>query len=53
MGDLNELERMTEKEIQVIGEDFTRNKQKVIDFLLENVMNVSLDIPKVVRGEFE
>jgi len=33
--------------------DFSANKDDVIEMLIKNVMNVNIEIPKVVRGNFE
>ena len=38
---------------QRIAQDFSQNKTAVIEMLISNVMNVNVEIPKVVRGEFE
>ena len=39
--------------MQVINSDYERNKSEVIKMLIQNVMQVSKEIPKVVRGRFE
>ena len=36
-----------------IGQDYEANKDEVINMLIANVMNVNIEIPKVVRGDFE
>ena len=33
--------------------DFEANKDSVIEMLIGNVMNVNIDIPRVVKGDFE
>ena len=33
--------------------DFNANKDAVIEMLIKNVMSVNIEIPKVVRGDFE
>ena len=50
---MEELEAKTEHEIAAIQSDFEANKDKVIDLLLKNVMEVDIEIPKVVKGNFE
>ena len=47
------LEAKTEHEIQAIKADFEANKEKVVELLLKNVMEVDIEIPKVVNGNFE
>ena len=39
--------------MNAIAQDFTRNKEAVIEMLIGNVMNVNIDIPRVVKGDFE
>lgn len=33
--------------------DYNANKDAVIEMLIKNVMSVNIEIPKVVRGDFE
>ncbi len=40
-----ELERKTEEEIKRIYDDYDKNKQKVIDLLIERIIHVDLEIP--------
>ena len=40
-------------ELNEIKKDYETNKDKVADMLLDNIMNVKLDLPKVVIGNFE
>ena len=35
-----------------IQRDYDQNKQLVIDMLIQNVMQVNKEIPKVVKGNF-
>ena len=35
-----------------IEADFEGNKEEVIQMLIQNVMNVDIEIPKVVKGDF-
>ena len=39
--------------MRVIEGEFERNKQAVIELLIENCMNVDISIPRVVIGKFE
>ena len=50
--DQTEQEKETEFEIKTIRQDYKDNQESVVDFLIENVLHVSLDIPRVVRGDF-
>ena len=50
---LEEINTKSEKEIEEINKNFSSNKDKVIDFLLENVINVKYEVPDVVKGFFE
>ena len=36
-----------------LAADFEGNKDSVIEMLIGNVMNVNIDIPRVVKGDFE
>ena len=38
---------------EAIASDYDANKEAVIQMLIGNVMNVNIEIPKVVRGNFE
>ena len=38
---------------EAIASDYEANKDAVIEMLIANVMNVNIEIPKVVRGDFE
>ena len=37
----------------VLENEFDTNRDKVIDLLIENCLNVDISIPRVVRGNFE
>ena len=39
--------------MRVIEGEFERNKQAVIELLINNCMNVDISIPRVVIGKFE
>ena len=39
--------------MEVIEGEFQRNKQTVIEMLIQNCMTVDTSIPRVVRGKFE
>ena len=41
------------EEIRQIDSDFQNNKDEVIKMLISNVMNVNIEIPKVIKGDFE
>ncbi len=52
MDDQEEMEAETQTEIVSIQGDYRLNKDKVIDYLIERTLDVMLEIPKVVRGDF-
>ena len=39
--------------LKQIFKDFEENKADVVKMLIGNVMNVNIDIPRVVKGDFE
>ena len=49
----DEIDKITEEELKEIDETFNKNKNKVIDFLFDSVVQVNIDIPDVVKGNFE
>lgn len=46
------LERETAEEIRKIEEDFNKNKDKVIQMLVDKVLEVDLTIPSSVKEKF-
>ena len=50
---LEEINEKSKKEIEEINKNFNSNKDKVVDFLFENVINVKYEVPDVVKGFFE
>ena len=50
---LEEINEKSKKEIEEINNNFNSNKDKVVDFLFENVINVKYEVPDVVKGFFE
>ena len=53
MEDQADIEAETQKEIESIRGDYDENKDNVIDFLIDRVVDVDLEIPKVVKGDYE
>ena len=47
------IEKRTEEEIKEIEALFVRNKETVIDMLFKNVIAVNVEVPDVVKGDFE
>ena len=43
----------TDETDQQIKEDFNANKDAVMKMLLQNVINVNIEVPRVVKGDFE
>ena len=41
------------KNAQQIENDFNQNKDAVMKMLLQNVINVNIEIPRVIKGDFE
>lgn len=46
------MERETAAEIKKIEEDFSKNKDKVIQMLVDKVLEVDLTIPSSVKEKF-
>ena len=42
-----------ERDMKQLQSDFTANKAAVLDMLFANIVNVNLEIPKVVKGDFD
>ena len=42
-----------EREMQRLHADFKTNKAAVLDMLFANIINVNIEIPKVVKGDFD
>ena len=41
------------KSFQAIQKDYAANKDAVVEMLIKNIMNVNIEIPRVVKGNFE
>ena len=39
--------------LEALTREFESNKDRVIDMLVDNCMKVDIDIPRVVKGDFE
>ena len=50
---LDEINEKKDKDIEEIKNNFKDNKDKVVDFLFERVINVKYEVPDVVKGFFE
>ena len=50
---LEEINEKSKKDIEEINQNFNKNKDKVVDFLFESVINVKYEVPEVVKGFFE
>ena len=48
----DKLKHETQEDIKKIYQDFERNKDKVINMLIENVLSVDLTIPMTIREKF-
>ena len=51
--DLKQYEERAEKDVKEIRTQYNQNKDKVKTYLLDNIMNINLVVPKVVIGNFE
>lgn len=51
--DLKQYEDAAKAEVKVISAAYDKNKDKVVDLLMESIMNIKLSLPKVVIGNFE
>lgn len=47
-----DLEKETQEEISKIQQDYEKNKTKVIDMLVQKVLEVDLSIPNSVKEKF-
>ena len=50
---LEDIQNKSKEEIENLHKDFWAGKDKVIDFLFQNVINVKYEVPDVVKGFFE
>ena len=46
-------EQNANEQLEETRRKFDQNKDKVVAFLREKVFDISLEVPKVVRGNFE
>lgn len=44
------MERKTKADIDRIYADYETNKSKVVDMLIQRVIDVKLEVPRVVKG---
>jgi hypothetical protein len=47
------VEADTNSEITQLTIEYKENKDKVVQFLLSNIMKVNLEIPRVLKGDFD
>ena len=50
---IEEIEKKKKKDIEAINKIYEHNKDKVIDYLFNNVIKVDFEVPDVVKGCFE
>ncbi len=50
---IEEIENRNKLEISEVEKEFNKNKDKVIDYLFQNVLEVDITVPDVVKGKFE
>ena len=51
--ELSKYEDEAKEDIQRIEQDFQANKRQVMRLIMEQVLNVNLEVPKVVKKQFE
>ena len=51
--DLQKYEDKAREDVALIREDFHNNKDKVVDMMMDAIMNVKFELPRVVIGNFE
>lgn len=47
------MDKNIQSEISLINNEYQKNKQKVEDMVLSQILNVQLTIPDVVIGDFD
>ena len=50
---IDDIQNKSKADIDEINNNFNSRKDKVVDFLFENVINVKYEVPEVVKGFFE
>ena len=50
---IDDIQNKSKADIDEINNNFDSRKDKVVDFLFENVINVKYEVPEVVKGFFE
>ena len=49
---MKEQDAVVECDLDMIKAQYEQNKEKVLEKLMENVVNVRLEVPQVVKQEF-
>ena len=50
---IEEIQNKSNQEIETLNSNFDSKKDKVVDILFKNVINVKYEVPDVVKGFFE
>ena len=50
---IEDIEHKNKLEIIEVEKEFNKNKDKVIDYLFENALQVEIIVPEVIKGNFE
>lgn len=45
----DQMDNEFNNQIQLIHQDMKQNKEKVIDFIFENIMNVGIELPENIK----
>ena len=46
-------EDLADKDVEEIKASYAQHKEEVLELLLDRIMNVQIELPKVVIGNFE
>ena len=52
LGNANQADEV-DKAYRAIQNDYAQNKDSVLDMLLSNITNVNIEIPRVIKGDFD
>jgi hypothetical protein len=50
---IEDIEHKNKLEIIEVEKEFNKNKDRVIDYLFENALQVDIIVPEVIKGNFE
>jgi len=50
---IERIETKRDEDIKIVDSKYKKNKEKVIDFLFNSILQVEIRVPDVVKGNFE